>query len=85
MAKCLTVLLLLAHVHGQDAQPVPEVLHRRLGGVNNTSPPLEVLLDWEPDYPDGYVLCGKAAGTKIATLTYVMLRRRMDMCMHVQL
>ena len=82
MAKSLTAHLLLAHVLVQDAQLV-------LGSgshcsSNWTSPPLEVSVTWESAYPDGYVLSGTAAGTQIATLAYVMLRRRVD-CACIQL
>ena len=78
MAKSLTAHLLLAHVLVQDAQLV-------LGSnCSWTSPPLEVSVTWESAYPDGYVVSGTAAGTQIATLAYVMLRRRVD-CACIQL
>jgi hypothetical protein len=78
MAKSLTAHLLLAYVLVQDAQLV-------LGSnCSWKGPPLEVSVTWESAYPDGYVLSGTAAGTQIATLAYVMLRRRVD-CACIQL
>ena len=80
MAKSLTAHLLLAHVLVQDAQLV---LGSHIPDICNSTAK-EVSVTWESAYPDGYVVSGTAAGTQIATLAYVMLRRRVD-CACIQL